>query len=101
MIRDKSLDEYIEWVKQALFEDEDMRASVEFDEEFMGDTLIFVDPLEGEIKKLYNDLINDRYEFSSESLSFMQIVEKNDLTLLSFKFLLQRINETHTKGLDV
>ena len=101
MIRDKSLDEYIEWVKQALFEDKDMRASVEFDEEFMGDTLIFVDPLEGEIKKLYNDLINDRYEFSSESLSFMQIVEKNDLTLLSFKFLLQRINETHTKGLDV
>lgn len=98
MICAKSLDEYIDWVKQALFEIEDLRASVEFDEEFIGDALIFLDPLEGEIKKLHNDLVNDRYEFSSESLSFMQIVEQNGPTLLPFKFLLQRINETHTKG---
>ena len=101
MIRAKTLDEYIDCVKQAIFEVEDLRVSVEFDEEFMSDALIFIDPLEVGIKNLYNDLIEDRYTFSSESLSFMQIVEKNDPTLLPFKFLLQRINETHTKGLDI
>lgn len=97
MIRAKSLDKHIDWVEQALFEVEVLRACVEFDEEFMGDALILLDPLEGEIKKQYNELINDLYEFSSESLSFMQIIEQNDPTLLPFKFLLKRINETHTK----
>lgn len=100
MIRAKTLDEYIDWVKQAIFEVEDLRASIEFDEEFMGDALVFLDPLEQDIKKLYNDLNEDSYDFSSEPLSFMKIVDRNDPTLLPFKFLLQRINETHTKGLD-
>ena len=50
MIHAKFLDEYKDWVKQALFEVEDLRASVEFDEEFMGDALIFLDPSKVKLK---------------------------------------------------
>ncbi len=99
-MRAKTLDEYIDWVKQAVYEVEDLRASIEFDEEFMGEALVFLDPLESEIKKLYAKLVEGHYEFSSKPLRFMPIVERNDPTLLPFKFLLLRINETHTKGLD-
>lgn len=100
MIRARTLNEYIDWVKQATFDAEELRASIEYDEEFMGDALVFLDPLENGIKKLYEELINGKYEFSSEPLSFMGIMEKNDPTLLPFKYLLQRINATHTQGLD-
>ena len=100
MIRARTLNEYIDWVKQATFDAEELRASIEYDEEFMGDALVFLDPLENGIKKLYEELINGKYKFSSEPLSFMGIVEKNDPTLLPFKYLLHRINATHTQSLD-
>ena len=100
MIRAKTLDEYIDWVKQAVYEVEELRASIEFDEEFMGDALVFLDPLENEVKKLYRQLTEGNYEFSDEPLKFMPIVEQNNPTLLPFKPLLIRINATHTKGLN-
>ena len=100
MIRAKTLDEYTDWVKQAVYEVEELRASIEFDEEFMGDALVFLDPLENEIKKLYQRIMDGNYEFSDEPLKFMPIVEQNDPTLLPFKPLLIRINATHTHGLD-
>ena len=51
MIRARTLNEYIDWVKQATFDAEELRASIEYDEEFMGDALVFLDPLENGIKK--------------------------------------------------
>ncbi len=100
MIRVRTLDEYIDWVKQTTYDAEDLRAYSDYDKEFTGDALVFLDPLEYKIKKLYEELINGKYKFSSEPLSFMGTVEKNDPTLLPFKHLLQRINATHTQDLD-
>ncbi|MCZ6566068.1 MAG: hypothetical protein O6852_08050 [Gammaproteobacteria bacterium] len=40
MIRARTLNEYIDWVKQATFDAEELRASIEYDEEFMGDALV-------------------------------------------------------------
>ena len=43
--RPASMEEYLELVKSALFDVEELRMSVEFDSEFMEGALGFVDPL--------------------------------------------------------
>jgi hypothetical protein len=44
--RPATMEEYIELVKSALFDVEELRMSVEFDMEFMEPALSFVEPLE-------------------------------------------------------
>ncbi len=41
MVRARSMQEYQDLIQQALFEVKDLRASLEFDEEFMGDPSSF------------------------------------------------------------
>jgi len=99
MVRAKTLNEYIDWVKQADYEAEDLRAFIEYDEEFTGDAFVFIDPLEMKSKNYIPRSRMASMNFP-KNRCFMKIVEKNDSTLLPFIFLLQRINETHSKGLD-
>lgn len=100
MKRASTMKEYQELINQALFELRDLRASVEFDEEFMGDVMQFVDPLETSIREL-NQAINDgSYQFSQQNLPFMPIVYQTPGSLLPFKPLLIQINDTHIHGLE-
>ena len=100
MVRARSMQEYQDLIKQALFEVEDLRASLEFDEEFMGEAIVFLDPLEASIRELHRSVTDGLYRFSKQNLPFMSIVNNTDANLLPFKTLLIRINETHLHGLE-
>jgi hypothetical protein len=100
MRRARSLEEYREFVRQALLDVEDLRASIEFDEEFMGDAETFLDPLEATLRELHSSLAEGSYAFSAQDLPFMAIVNVTDIGLLPFKFQLLQINATHVLGLD-
>jgi len=100
MKRPTTMDAYIDLVEQALFEVDELRFSVEFDEEFMEGALNFVGILEQQLKDLLASLKEQRYEFSDEDLPFMIIVKEQNNLILPFKGLLNLINTTHRKGLE-
>lgn len=99
--RPKTVDQYVELVKQAVFEVEELRMATEYDLEQMGGVMTFLDLLEEQVKALWDAMVRGTYEFRDEDLPFMPIVNTADDRLLPFKFLLRVINETHRKGLDV
>jgi hypothetical protein len=99
--RAKTAEEYVDLVKQAIFEVEELRLATEYDMEGMTGAQSFLDELEGQVRQVYNDMAAGTYEFGNEDLPFMRVVEKCDDRLLPFKYLLRQINETHRKGLDV
>lgn len=99
--RPKTVDQYVELVKQAVFEVEELRMATEYDLEQMGGVMTFLDLLEEQVKALWDSMVQGTYEFRDEDLPFMRIVNTADERLLPFKFLLRVINETHRKGLDV
>lgn len=100
MKRPATFEDYIELVEQAIFEVEELRFSVEFDEEFMEGALNFVDILEQQLTDLLTKLKEEHYEFSNEDLPFMTFVKGQSNLVLPFKGLLSLINNTHRKGLE-
>lgn len=100
MNRAKSAEEYIELVKQALFEIQDLRSAVEYDMDYMGGALDFLGDLEAGIRAVYDSMEKGEYRFQDQDLPFMRLVDAADDRLLPFKHLLRIINETHRKGLD-
>lgn len=94
------MEAYKELVKSALFDAEELRSSIEYDMEFMEDADSFIGPLENSIRALFSSLESGDYEFGTENLPFMTIVETQNNMVLPFKPVLRMINETHTKGLQ-
>lgn len=98
--RARSVDEYVEWVRQAVFEVGDLRECLEFEIEDMARFPAFLDPLEEGIKSLYSAMQEGTYGFGREDLSFMDIAGRY-ADEIPFHTLLKQINETHRRGLDV
>jgi len=98
--RARSAEEYIEWVKQAVFEVGDLRDCFDFEMEEMGTYPSYLDPLEQGIKDLYQSMADGEYRFGREDLAFMTLMERNAEDI-PFAVLLRQINETHRKGIDV
>ncbi len=98
--RARSSDEYIEWVKQAVFEVDDLRDCFEFDLEDVSRFPAYLEPLDQSIKGLFKSMQGGRYQFGREDLSFMNIVHRYG-DQIPFTPLLKQINETHRKGLEV
>ncbi len=101
MHRAKTAEEYIDLVKQAVFEVEELRMAMEYDVESMQETSTFVDQLESQIKALYRSMEDGTYQFVNQDLPYMPLLNRCDDRVLPFKYLLRVINETHRKGLDV
>jgi hypothetical protein len=101
MTRARSVDEYVDLVRQALDEVFDLRAAMEYDEDSMGKAIEFIDQLEAGLQGLYRSMQDGSYRFATGDLPFMGMVRDADERLLPFKNLLVRINETHLKGLEV
>ena len=99
--RAKSVEEYVEWVKNAVFEVDDLKECLLYDSD---DTMVrfpaYLEPLEQGIKGLYRDMCEGRYHFGREDLPFMDIAHLHGDDI-PFNTLLKQINETHRKGLDV
>ena len=101
--RARSAEEYAEWVKQAKFEVEDLKACLLYDMEDVGERgrfPVFIEPLEESIGRIFEEMCNGTYAFGREDLPFMAIAEANAQEI-PFAILLKQINETHRKGIDV
>jgi hypothetical protein len=97
--RAKSVDEYVEWVRQAVFEIGDLRDCLEYELEDLNRFPVFLDPLEEGIKGIYQSMLNGTYVFGREDLPCMDLAERYSEEIL-FHSLLKQINETHRKGLE-
>jgi hypothetical protein len=98
--RARSAEEYVEWVKQAVFEVDDLRDCYDFQMDEMGRYPSFLEPLEQSIKALQQSMIDGEYHFGREDLPFMDQVNRHG-DEIPFAILLRQINETHRKGIDV
>lgn len=98
--RPSTPEEYIDLVKQAVFEVEELRAAIEYDMEGMADSTGFIDELETHIKTVYKSFEDGTYEFEDKDLPFMGLVREHGTFTLPFRDLLKIINDTHRMGLD-
>ena len=101
IVRAKSTDEYVDMIRQAIDETFDLRQAIEFDEEFMSEGRDVVDELERVLKGLYDSMKDGTYQFATGDLPYMSLMEKHHESLVPFRYLLKRINETHNKGLEL
>mgnify|MGYP003573077111 FL=1 len=98
--RAKTAEEYIEWMKQAVFEVDDLRECLEFELEDLNRFPAFLDPLEQGIKAVHQSMRDGAYVFGREDLPFMELAERYS-DEIPFHTLLKQINETHRRGLEV
>jgi hypothetical protein len=77
-----------------------LRASVEYDEEYMSGASSFLGDLETGVKTLQKSIEDGSYEFGKGELPFIGIVRNARDDLLPFKHLFMRIEVTHKQGLD-
>jgi hypothetical protein len=101
MRRAKTVEEYVAWLKDALYEVEDMRASIEYDEEGMGATKPYIEEIESSLKGVFKLMESGDYCWNTGDLSYISVIRDLDESVLPFRQLLIRINETHNQGLEV
>lgn len=87
--------EIINKLKQAQEELDELRAAIEYDEEFMADAYGFLKPLEQGVAETLAAIEAGTHQFSDEDLPFMEYVTGANKTLLPFKFLFTQINDLH------
>jgi hypothetical protein len=97
--RARTVDEYVDWVRQAVFEVDDLRACLEFETEDARPFPAFLDPLDQGIKGLYQSMLDGAYAFGREDLPFMELAAQF-AEEIPFHTLLKQINETHRRGLE-
>ena len=98
--RARSVEEYVEWVTQAVFEVGDLRDCLEYEVEDMSKFPAFLDPLEEGIKAAYASMKAGTYRFGREDLPFMDLAARY-ADEIPFHTLLKQINETHRRGLEL
>ena len=99
--RAHTTDEYVDMIKQALDETFDLRQAIEFDEEFMAEGRTLVDELEGCLKSVYESMKDGSYQFATGDLPYVALLKNYHESMVPFRYLLKRINETHNKGLEL
>jgi hypothetical protein len=101
VVRASTTEEYVDMVKQAIDEVFDLRQAIEFDEEFMSDARPLVDELEKHLKALYESMKDGSYQFATGDLPYVALIKHYHESMIPFRYLLKRINETHNKGLEI
>ncbi len=101
IVRASSTEEYVDMIRQALDETFDLRQALEFDEEFMDGASNVIDELDQQLKALYESMKDGSYQFATGDLPYMALLEQYHESMVPFRYLLKRINETHNKGLQL
>jgi hypothetical protein len=96
----KTVDAYVDWVRQAVFEVDDPRACLQFELEDLKQFPAFPDPIEEGIKGRYQHTPDGTYGFRREDLPFMDLAAQVSGDI-PFHTLLKQINETQRRGLEV
>lgn len=98
-IRARDEDEFIDLINQALDEVEDLRAAIEYDEEFMGNAAIIVEPMLTGLSRLLSAVKSGEYLIGEGNwLDFLNALRDTDHHLVPFWPLLKLILETHQQG---
>ena len=100
MIRARTVDEYIYLIRDAIYEVDEMRASLEFDEDSMSPYAQFIDDLESSLKHLYQSMLGGTYSWRTGDLPYTNMIRDLDDKVMPIRALLTRINETHKQGLE-
>ena len=100
MKRARTVEEYVALIKDAIYEVEDMRAAIEFDEEGMGEAPRVIDDLEETLKGIYKSMEEGTYCWRTGDLRYMDYIRDMDESAIPFRSLLIRINDTHKNGLE-
>lgn len=91
--------EFINLIDQAIDEIEDLRAAIEYDEEFMGEASIVVEPLSNGLTSLLSAVKQGDYQLGeSDHLDFLFAMKAVDHRAVPFWPLLKLILETHQLG---
>jgi len=97
--RARNCDELIEIINQALDEVEDLRAAIEYDEEYRGESSIIVEPTSSGLTRLLTAINNDLYQVGEGNwIDFLDNLREIDHRAVPFWPLLRLIIETHEKG---
>ena len=97
--RARSRDELIELINQALDAVEDLRAAIEYDEEYVDDNSIIVEPLSNGLSDVLIAIRNGEYQpGEGDWFEFLDNVRDMDHRALPFWPLLRRIIDTHEQG---
>ncbi len=98
--RARTAEEYADWVKNAMFEVQDLKECLLYEVEDLQGFPAYIEPLEEGIRQIYDAMCNGTYHFGREDLMFMEVVRRFEHEI-PFHTLLKQINETHRKGLEV
>ena len=101
MERAKTVEQYVGFVDEILYELYELRLAMEYDMDSMGGAMNFLEVLESQVKELRNSMADGTYVFGDENLPFMDLVKNVDDRLLPFKHLFLMVNATHIEGLDI
>lgn len=97
--RARSQEEYIYLINQALDEIFDLRAAIEYDEEFMGDAAMIVEPLNEGLTRLLDAVKSGEYRIGEgDDLEFLHVLKNTDHRAIPFWSVLKLILDTHTEG---
>jgi hypothetical protein len=98
-IRARDRDELIDLINQVLDDVDDLRAAIEYDEEFMGNAAMIVEPISVELNKLQAAIRSGEYQIGEDGwLDFVIALQNADHHTIPFWPLLKLILETHQRG---
>lgn len=100
MRRAKTVEEYVALIKDALYEVDEVRASIEFDSEGMGDTPQYIEDIESSLKDIFAKMKSGDYCWNTGDLPYIPVIRDLDDGVIPFRPLLIRINDTHKNGLE-
>ena len=95
--------EYLTIIDAALDDLFDLESAIEYDEEFMENSLQFIPPIKNELQQLKQKIIEQKYDLSFQqhvALSYMKVVQTVPMQLLPMRELLKQVNHTHIHGFD-
>lgn len=97
--RPRSPEELVEIVNQALDAVEDLRAAIEYDEDYTGESSILVEPVSNGLSNLLAAISDGDYvPGEGDWLAFLDGIRDMDHRAMPFWPLLRLILETHEKG---
>jgi len=97
--RARDRDEFIDLINQVLDDVEDLRAAIEYDEEFMENAAMLVEPISVELGRLLTAVRSGEYQLGQDGwLDFVTALQNTNHHTIPFWALLKLILETHQRG---
>ena len=99
MHKARDLNEFTELVRQAMYEVDELRACLEYDDDETATYKPYLDPLEEILRDLYKSLTTGRYQGIGEGkdLAFMPLFIRHERDI-PFREILRALNATHREG---